>query len=285
MGKYDYKNVKVDIRDGIAWVILNRPEKRNAMSPKLHFEMDDALEQLEFDDDAKVIIITGAGGNFSAGQDLKEFFRELDTNPSGRRKAAQAANRWRWERVYNYDKPTIAMIHGYCVGGAFMQLLATDFAVAAEDATFSLSEVNWGILPGALVAKVVADAVLPRHALYYACLGEPFDGKEAARIGMVNFAVPLAKLEQATTELAHKLMKKSPNTLRATKQAVRHVRNMDFGQAYDYLMEKSKAIKVGDREDSYNTGLRQFLDEKSYKPTYEPFRLRGDKAGATGEKK
>jgi len=251
----------------------------------LHFEMDDALEQLEFDDEAKVIVITGAGGNFSAGQDLKEFFRELDTNPSARRKAAQAANRWRWERLYNYDKPTIAMIHGYCVGGAFMQLLATDFAVAAEDATFSLSEVNWGILPGALVAKVVADAVLPRHALYYACLGEPFDGKEAARIGMVNFAVPLAKLEQATTELAHKLMKKSPNTLRATKQAVRHVRNMDFGQAYDYLMEKSKAIKLGDREDSYNTGLRQFLDEKSYKPTYEPFRLRGDKAGASAEKK
>jgi trans-feruloyl-CoA hydratase/vanillin synthase len=285
MGNYDYKNVKVDIRDGIAWVILNRPEKRNAMSPKLHFEMDDALEQLEFDDDAKVIVITGAGGNFSAGQDLKEFFRELDTNPSARRKAAQAANRWRWERLYNYDKPTIAMIHGYCVGGAFMQLLATDFAVAAEEATFSLSEVNWGILPGALVAKVVADAVLPRHALYYACLGEAFDGKEAARIGMVNFAVPLAKLEQATIELAHKLMKKSPNTLRATKQAVRHVRNMDFGQAYDYLMEKSKAIKLGDREDSYNTGLRQFLDEKSYKPTYEPFRLRGDKAGASTEKK
>jgi trans-feruloyl-CoA hydratase/vanillin synthase len=285
MGKYDYQNVKVEIRDGIAWVILNRPEKRNAMSPKLHFEMDDALEQLEFDDDAKVVVITGAGGNFSAGQDLKEFFRELDANPSGRRKAAQAANRWRWERLYNYDKPTIAMIHGYCVGGAFMQLLATDFAVAAEEATFSLSEVNWGILPGALVAKAVADAVLPRHALYYACLGEPFDGKEAARIGMVNFAVPLAKLEQATTELAHKLMKKSPNTLRATKQAVRHVRNMDFGQAYDYLMEKSKAIKVGDREDSYNTGLRQFLDEKSYKPTYEPFRLRGDKAGAAADKK
>jgi feruloyl-CoA hydratase/lyase len=285
MGKYDYQNVKVEIRDGIAWVILNRPEKRNAMSPKLHFEMDDALERLEFDDEAKVIVITGAGGNFSAGQDLKEFFRELDTNPSGRRKAAQAANRWRWERLYNYDKPTIAMIHGYCVGGAFMQLLATDFAVAAEEATFSLSEVNWGILPGALVAKVVADAVLPRHALYYACLGEPFDGKEAARIGMVNFAVPLAKLEQATIELAQKLMKKSPNTLRATKQAVRHVRNMDFGQAYDYLMEKSKAIKVGDREDSYNTGLRQFLDEKSYKPTYEPFRLRDDKAGASAEKK
>ena len=71
-----------------------------------------------------------------------------------------------------------------------MQLLATDFAVASEDATFSLSEVNWGILPGALVSKVVSDTILPRHALYYCCLGEAFDGKEAERIGMINFAVP-----------------------------------------------------------------------------------------------
>ncbi|HEY6602737.1 MAG TPA: enoyl-CoA hydratase-related protein, partial [Xanthobacteraceae bacterium] len=182
-------------------------------------------------------------------------------------------NRWRWERLYGYDKPTIAMVHGYCVGGAFMQLLACDFAIAAENAIFSLSEVNWGILPGALVSKAVADTVLPRHALYYACLGEPFDGKEAARIGMVNYAVPAEQLEAATVELAEKLMKKSPAVLRATKQAIKHVRTMDVAQAYDYLAEKGKAIKVADSQDSYNTGLRQFLDEKSYKPTFEPFRL------------
>jgi trans-feruloyl-CoA hydratase/vanillin synthase len=136
-----------------------------------------------------------------------------------------------------------------------------------------LTEATWGILPGALVAKVVADAVLPRHALYYACLGEPFDGKEATRIGMINSAVPADKLEDAVTDLAQRLMKKSPAVLRATKQAIRHVRTMDVAQAYDYLAEKGKAIKVADNEDSYNTGLRQFLDEKSYKPTYEPFKL------------
>jgi trans-feruloyl-CoA hydratase/vanillin synthase len=273
MADYNYQFVKVRVRDGIAWAALNRPEKRNAMSPELHYEMDDALARLEVDDDAKVVVVTGEGGNFSAGQDLQKFFRELENNPAERKRAAAAANRWRWERLYNYDKPTIAMVHGYCVGGAFMQLLACDFAIAAENATFSLSEVNWGILPGALVSKVVADMVLPRHALYYACLGEPFDGKEAARIGMVNYAVPLEKLEDATIELAQKLMKKSPAVLRATKQAIRHVRTMDVPQAYDYLAAKGQAIKVQDKEDSYNTGLRQFLDEKSYKPTYEPFRL------------
>ena len=201
MAEYKYEFVKVRVHDGIAWTALNRPEKRNAMSPALHYEMDDALARLEVDDNVKVVVVTGEGGNFSAGQDLKKFFRELEKDPAERKKAAAAANRWRWERIYGYDKPTIAMVHGYCVGGAFMQLLACDFAIAAENATFSLSEVNWGILPGALVSKVVSDMVLPRHALYYACLGDPFDGKEAARIGMVNFAVPPEKLEAATTEL------------------------------------------------------------------------------------
>ena len=273
MADYKYECVNVRVRDGIAWAALNRPDKRNAMSPQLHYDMDDALARLEVDEDVRVVVVTGEGGNFSAGQDLKKFFRELERNPGERKKAAAAANRWRWERIYNYDKPTIAMVHGYCVGGAFMQLLACDFAIAAETATFSLSEVNWGILPGALVAKAVIDTVLPRHALYYACLGDPFDGKEAARIGMINYAVPPEKLEAAVTDLAEKLMKKSPAVLRATKQAIRHVRTMDVPQAYEYLAAKGQSIKVGDKEDSYNTGLRQFLDEKTYKPTFEPFKL------------
>ena len=276
--------VKVEKKGGITWVWLNRPEKRNAMSPQLHFEMDETLRDLETDPDTRVVVIAGAGGYFSAGQDLKEFFRANEQNPRGRKAAAEAANRWRWERLYKYDKPTIAMIEGYCVGGAFMQLCATDFAIAAEDTVFSLSEVNWGILPGALVSKVVSDTILPRHALYYACVGEAFDGKEAERVGLINFAVPKDKLVDKTVELAKKLMAKSPAVLRATKQAVRNVRTMDFDQSYDYLAAKGTAIKVGDPEDSYNAGLKQFLDEKAYKPTFEPFALKGGKA-SNGKKK
>ena len=132
------------------------------MNPALHEAMDRTLAELETDPDTKVVVIRGAGGNFSAGQDLKEFFRENEDKPAEFKRTVEHANRWRWERLYNYDKPTIAMVEGYCVGGAFMQLLATDFAVCAEDATFSLSEVNWGILPGALVSKVMVDSVLYR---------------------------------------------------------------------------------------------------------------------------
>jgi feruloyl-CoA hydratase/lyase len=267
------KHVKVEKYDGISWVYLNRPEKRNAMSPALHVEMDAMLEELEGDPDTKVVVLRGAGGNFSAGQDLKEFFRALEGNPAEAKRMQAVANNWRWDRLYNYDKPTICMIEGYCVGGAFMQLLATDFALAADNAVFSLSEVNWGILPGALVSKVVVDAVLYRHALYYACLGEAFDGREAARVGFINYAVPADKLEKEVEKLAEKLMAKSPAVLRATKQAIRQVRTMDFGQAYDYLAAKNAAIRVNDPEQSYATGLSQFIDKKSYKPVYQPFKL------------
>jgi feruloyl-CoA hydratase/lyase len=105
MTEYKYDFVKIRVHDGIAWTALNRPEKRNAMSPALHYEMDDALARLEVDDNVKVVVVTGEGGNFSAGQDLKKFFRELEKDPAERKKAAAAANRWRWERIYGYDKP------------------------------------------------------------------------------------------------------------------------------------------------------------------------------------
>ena len=278
------KCVKVEKKGGISWVWLNRPEKRNAMSPQLHREMDATLMELETDPDTKVVVIAGAGGYFSAGQDLKEFFRENEKNPAGKKEAAELANRWRWERLYKYDKPTIAMVEGFCVGGAFMQLCATDFVIAADDAVFSLSEVNWGILPGALVSKVVSDTIMPRKALYYCCLGEAFDGVEAEKIGFINFAVPKEDLVDKTIELAQKLMAKSPAVLRATKHAVRQVRTMDFDQSYDYLAAKGQAIKVGDPQDSYNTGLSQFLDKKSYKPTFEPFALKKSRKAA-GKKK
>lgn len=270
-----FEKVIVKQRDGISWLYMNRPEKKNAMNPQLHFEMDEALEMLEADSETKLVVIGGMGGNFSAGQDLKMFFRELEDKPAESKKAQAAANRWRFERLWNYDKPTIAMIEGYCVGGAFMQLLSTDFAITADNATYSLSEVNWGILPGALVAKLVADACLPRRALYYSCTGEAFDGHEAERIGLVDKVVPHEDLETEVEKLADVLMKKSPAVLRATKQAVRQVRTMDHGQAFDYLMEKNMAIRFHDErfnmQSSYHEGLKQFLDEKSYRPVYESF--------------
>src|SRR2546427_8804100 len=137
MAQYKYEFVNVRIHDGIAWAMLNRPDKRNAMSPALHYDMDDALARLETDDDVKVVVVTGEGGNFSAGQDLKKFFRELEKNPGERKKAAAAANRWRWERLYGFDKPTIAMVHGYCIGRGVTEAAAVRVTLPGGGATLS----------------------------------------------------------------------------------------------------------------------------------------------------
>ncbi|HWP28583.1 MAG TPA: enoyl-CoA hydratase-related protein, partial [Chloroflexota bacterium] len=105
-----YQTVKIEREDGITWVILNRPEKRNAMNPTMHFEMVDVLSELETDPQTRVLVLTGAGESWCAGQDLKEFFRELDDKPAERRRAAWATQEWRWRRLFTFPKPTIAMV-------------------------------------------------------------------------------------------------------------------------------------------------------------------------------
>ena len=164
------------------------------------------------------------------------------------------------------------MVHGFAFGGAFTQLCACDFAIAADDATFGLSEVNWGIIPGGLVSWNLTDMLPPRHAMYYAVTGDTFDGKRAVEIGLVNFSVPKAKLREEATKLAEKLIKLNPNVVRYTKEAIRAVRKMDDKQARDYLKSKQDSLTKNDKEIREQHGMKQFLDEKSYRPGLGPFR-------------
>ena len=270
MATKEYKTVLVEKEDGITWVIFNRPEKRNAMSPQLHFDMYDAVTDAEGDPETQVMVITGAGSSWCAGMDLKEFFREGDKNPEFQRKVGWASQEWRWRKLFTFPKPTIAMVNGFCFGGAFTPMIACDFAIAAEDALFGLSEVNWGILPGGLVSRVVTDMMTLRDGLYHAMTGDPFDGRKAAEMRLVNYAVPADQLRGETVKLAKKLMEKNPWALRATKQAYKLVRGMDYSQAEDYLAAKGAQIKIQDRESGYDEGIKQFIDDKTYKPGLGP---------------
>ena len=271
MSDKSYENLKIEREDGVTWVIFNRPAKRNAISPGLHYDMEDALTSLAHDPETKVLVITGAGEAFSAGQDLKTYFRETANNPEEKRRAGAASHHWRWEILSNFPKPTIAMVNGYLFGGAFTTLCAVDFAIAAEDAIFGLSEVNWGIIPGGIVAWNVAQMLLPRHALYYAATGKPFDGKRAAEIGLVNFAVPKDQLRKETLQMAHELMKLNPSVLRYTKEAIRRVTNMSVEEAKDYLAVKQDSLSRNDKEINDKIGMNQFLDDKSYRPGLGPY--------------
>ena len=146
-----WQTIQVEIEEGIGWVTLNRPEKRNAMSPTLNREMRDVLDTLELDDDVKVLVLTGAGESWTAGMDLKEYFREVDQSPEiVQERVRREASTWQWKLLRMYSKPTIAMVNGWCFGGAFSPLVACDLAIAAETAIFGLSEINWGIPPGNL---------------------------------------------------------------------------------------------------------------------------------------
>ena len=272
MAGKNYETVLIEKEDGITWLIMNRPEKRNAMSPQLHVEMDDALAELAVDPHTQVLVLTGAGDAFCSGQDIKLYFRANDDAPAARAKARHASNQWRWHRLSTFPQPTIAMVNGYCFGGGFTQVCACDLAVAADDALFGLSEVNWGILPGGIVSWNVAQTLNLRDGMYYALTGDTFDGKKAKDMGFINFSFPRNELKHETIKLAQKLMEKSPAVLRYTKEALRAVRFMNEPQAADYLNAKSDALRFVDKEDSRTQGMRQFLDDKSYRPGFGPFR-------------
>lgn len=265
--KYNFECVKVDQRkDGITFVILNRPEKRNAMSPQLHHDMDDALTLLETDPDTKVVVITGAGNSFCAGQDLKLYFRGLSNDPVAKARASHASDSWRSHRLINFPKPTIAMVNGFVFGGGLTPVVSCDVAIAANEATFGISEINWGHIPGGLVGWNVNQVMSARDAMWYSISGDTFNGKEAAAMKFVNFSVPRAKLKSETLKIARKLMKKNPWAIQYTKEAIRSVRHMTMDQASDYLRCKSDALQRVDKEQGRQAGMRQFLDKKSFRP-------------------
>ncbi len=265
--------VLVEFDEGIAWVTLNRPAKRNAMNPALNDEMVHVLDHLEGDERCRVLVLTGAGDAFSAGMDLQEYFREVDATGSAavQAKVRRASAEWQWKRLSNWLKPTIAMVNGWCFGGAFTPLVACDLAFASEDATFGLSEVNWGIPPGGVVSRALAATVSRRDALYHIMTGEPFDGRAAATMRLVNEAVPADRLRERTRAVAAKLADGNPAVLHAAKVGYKVAAEMPWDQAEDYLYAKLEQSQFVDDAGARAKGLRQFLDEKSYRPGLAAF--------------
>ncbi|RZF65055.1 p-hydroxycinnamoyl CoA hydratase/lyase [Sphingomonas populi] len=257
--------VAVTVEDGIAWVSFNRPDKRNCMSPRLNRQMMRVLDDLEFREDVGVLVLTGEGTAWSAGMDLKEYFRETEADGlRGTRKAQRESYGW-WRRLRWYQKPTIAMVNGWCFGGGYGPLFACDLAFAAEEAQFGLSEINWGILPGGGAAKVATELTSFRRAMYHAMMGENIDGKTAVEWGFVNEALPLDQLKARVAEVANVLLKKNPVALKATKDSIRRVREMTYDNAEDYLIRAQEAANSYDSE-GRKEGIKQFIDDKTYKP-------------------
>lgn len=260
------ETVRYDIVDGVAWVYFNRPDKRNCMSPKLNRQMGRVLSELEFRDDVQVLVLTGEGTSWSAGMDLLEYFRMSEEEGlNATRRSQREAYSW-WERLRWYEKPTVAMINGWCFGGAYGPLFACDLAYCADESQFGLSEINWAILPGGGASKVAANLMGFRDAMYHAMMGENLTGPQAAAKGLVNESLPADKLKARVTEVVDVLKKKDAHAVRATKWAMRRVMEMTYDNAEDYLIRAQEALNQFGGVESRKEATKQFLDDKTFKP-------------------
>ena len=243
MADKKYKNILIEREGGITFLWLNRPDKRNAMSPDLHFDMDDALDWLATDKETKVLVLGGKGEAWCAGQDLRLYFRGTQDNPEMRYKANNASHNWRWERLSQFPKPTIAMVQRLCLRRrvhAALRLRFRDRGGGRDLRPVGGELGHHSGRPRELEPRRHA-AAAPR-ALLRGHRRHASTASARSRSGSSNFAVPKAKLREETVKLAQKLIKLNPNVVRYTKEAIRAVRDMTDKQARDYLKSKQDSL-------------------------------------------
>ncbi|OFZ71988.1 MAG: hypothetical protein A2W04_05500 [Betaproteobacteria bacterium RBG_16_64_9] len=270
-----YETILSRCEDAIGFITLNRPEKRNAMNPRMHTEMNLALDELIEDDGVRVIILTGSGESFSPGNDLKEFFTEQMERPIEFRRASLKFAEWR-EKLRTCPKPTIAAVNGWCLGGGMSVVCLADFAIAAEEAKFGLPEINFGMFPAGGATKGPLELIPHRDALDMALTGRNIDAAEAERLRLINRRVPRARLMDECIALANELKKKDPLALMIAKEAFWRDKELSYPAAIDLETGKMRELNFLQKGQWVSDGIRKFLD-KQYKPSESSFTQVPDK--------
>jgi len=260
-----YETIVVDRQDNVGVITFNRPAKRNAMNPRLHEEMNLALEALTDDDEVRVIILTGAGESFCAGNDLKEFFADQMDRPTEFRRSSRRFTEWR-EKLRTCPKPTIAAVNGWCLGAGLSVICVADFAIAAEEAMFGLPEINFGVFPAGGATKGPLEILSHRDALDLILTGRNIDAREAERLRLVNRSVPRARLMAECRALADELKQKDPVALMIAKEAFWLVKFQQYPEALDVEAGKHRELHFLQQGRWVSKGIGRFL-EKRYKPT------------------
>ena len=254
-----YETLLVERRDRVAIVTINRPEKRNALNIKTREEGAVVLEQLQADDDVRVVVITGAGDKaFIAGADIAEF--------AGRTALMQRAvmlGRSLFTAIDVFPKPVIAMINGYCLGGGCELALACDLRIASEAASFGQPEINLGIIPGGGGTQRLTRLIGEGKAMEMILTGEIIDAQTAFNLGLVNHVVPADQLAAKTMEIANRIAEKSPIALRLAKEAVKLASrsNLDEG-----LRREVDLFALCFSSEDKNEGVGAFLEKR--KPNF-----------------
>jgi enoyl-CoA hydratase/carnithine racemase len=229
--------VLVERRGHVGLVTMNRPEKLNALNTALVTQLEQALRDLDADDDIGAIVVTGAGERaFSAGGDMNEQIASLDSDTRAVARVSASSI------VREVRKPTIAAIRGYCFGGGALMAIEFDIRIASDDARFKFHGASYGRAPGgAVLPRIVGDAKA-KELLFS---GDEVSAAEALRIGLANQLVPSADVVDVAVGLATRIAANSPVAVRALKEII------DLALPIDKALERERAVgDIGRSEDS-----------------------------------
>ncbi|HEV2550554.1 MAG TPA: enoyl-CoA hydratase/isomerase family protein [Stellaceae bacterium] len=243
---------------GVATVTLNRPVVRNAFDDRLIADLTAALQRLETDPTVRLLLLTGRGSCFSAGGDLNWMRRMAQyTDAENFADAMQLAELL---RILNeFPKPTVARVNGPAYAGGLGLVCCCDVAVAAEEATFAVSEVRLGLVPGTISPYVVA-AIGAREARRFFLTAEPFTAAEAHRIGLVHGVAPLSALDDAVAAVVGNLLQGGPEAQARAKRLVADVSGWPVTEAVRRL--SARAIAEGRASLEAREGLAAFFEKR-----------------------
>ena len=244
-------------KDGaIGWIVLNRPKKLNAMNKQMQADIIACLDAFRADREVRVVIIKGEGDRaLCAGADINDW------------KGTTAVERWRYDKLHArrsfeemeaFPKPIICQIHGHAVGGGGELLLAADIRIAAEDAVIGLTELRFGMIPGAGGTQRLARLVGEGQAMRLVLTADPISGIEAGRIGLVEFVVPRAELEARTLALAQSIARRAPIALEAAKELIKAAaKNTLQGGLMHEIALSTLCFATEDKEEAVNAFMEK----------------------------
>jgi enoyl-CoA hydratase/carnithine racemase len=251
-----YDTLLTSCEGGVARIVLNRPEVRNALSRTLIEELGRALAAFEADAAARVIVLSGAGDRaFCAGADLKGV-GDRGTTLQARESFAGLARIL--DAIPKMRTPVIAQVHGYALAGGCGLAVGCDLVIASEDATFGLPEIKIGLLP-LIVSAPILRAAGRKRGLLMILSGEPVSAREAFEMGLVSRVVPRERLDEEVDALATKLAAFSPTAIGLMKEAAATTQDMEYGKALSYLREL--LVLVGMSDDA-KEGIAAFFEKR-----------------------